>query len=127
MTTDDQVNPYEVFVDVLSYRYTGAHQRALTGGIIAAYAELNHLLGRTKGRLPGATWADCADTLLECTELYEAAWMEFKQTLVRDSESDLRPGQALTRAFEVTLDMLRTALERMRDECGRMGMLPWVR
>jgi hypothetical protein len=124
MTTDDE-NPYQVFVDVLSYRLTGTHQLALTGEMIAAYAEMNHILGRTKGKLDRDVWAECGDELIRWGNHYESAWTGFREASSHDPESQSRPGPDVTRGFQDAVDGLRAVLEVLRREFELMGKDSW--
>ncbi|MEU6234947.1 hypothetical protein [Kitasatospora sp. NPDC047058] len=129
---DGYANPDQEFIDVLAHRYAGAHLRFLTGELIAAHAELNHLLARTKGRLARATWADCGDELHRCTSLYRSAWARFAAAVGDDfpNGADTMPSPTLgpetTQAFQAAVDGLRGALEVLRRESRQLGCESWV-
>ncbi|MEU9130522.1 hypothetical protein AB0D08_20890 [Kitasatospora sp. NPDC048540] len=122
-----------MFIEVLTHRHAGAHRRALTGELIAAHEELNHLLARTKGTPIREVWADCAAELDRCTGLYRSAWARFAAAVGNDypQGSDTEPppslGPETTQAFQAALDGLRAALGTMRTEARRLGHESWVR
>ncbi|MFC8450124.1 hypothetical protein [Kitasatospora sp. NPDC057223] len=128
---DSYVSPYQEFIEVLAHRHAGAHRKALTGELIAVHAEMNHLLGRTKGTMATAVWADCGAEFDRCTELYRNAWGRFI-TGVDDylSGADTAPSPLLgletTKAFEAAVDGARAALDIMRRESGRLGCESWT-
>jgi hypothetical protein len=93
--------------------------------MIAAYAEMNHLLGRTKGKLARTVWGECADETVRCSRLYEATWTGFTDGLCDDPEVDPRPGLDVTRDFQDAVDGLRAALDVMKRESGHIGMVSW--
>ncbi|MET8402722.1 hypothetical protein [Streptomyces sp900116325] len=131
---DTYVNPYQVFIDVLAHRHAGAHRRALTGDLIAAYAEVNHLLARTKGKLAGAVWSDCAAELERCMSLYESAWRRFSAEIsdgVSGDDVKVTPSPSLgpetTQAFQAAVDGLRAALGAIKKESRLVGCESWVR
>jgi hypothetical protein len=126
-------NPYQAFIDVLAHRYAGAQRKALTGDLIAVYAEFNHLLGRTKGKLAVAVWAGCADELLRCMSLYESAWRRFAAEVGKyvsgddvDVPSSSSLGPETTQAFQEVLDGLWAALDVLRRESRLVGCEAWV-
>ncbi|MBC3844677.1 hypothetical protein GXW82_44250 [Streptacidiphilus sp. 4-A2] len=132
---DAYVNPYQVFIDVLAHRYSGAQRRALTGDLIAAYAEINHLLARTKGKLRGAVWSDCAAELERCMSLYGAAWRRFSAEIFDgdtcDDGASISPspllGPETTQAFQEAAEGLRAVLDAMRRESRLIGCESWIR
>ncbi|MFF4922745.1 hypothetical protein ACFY4B_19370 [Kitasatospora sp. NPDC001261] len=130
---DGHTDPYKVFIDVLAHRHAGAQRQALTGESIAAYTELNHLLGRTKGTLARTVWLDCADELDRCVSLYRGAWARFASVVGNDypNGADTAPspelGPETTRAFQEAADGLRAALAVLRREARLLGCESWVR
>jgi hypothetical protein len=101
--------------------------------LIAAHAELNHLLARTKGTLARTVWADCGDELERCMSLYRSAWTRFV-AMVPDHypngvDTVLPPtlGPETTQAFQAAADGLRAALDILRSECRLLGCESWVR
>ncbi|MER7585223.1 hypothetical protein [Kitasatospora sp. NPDC097691] len=129
---DSHTGPYRDFIEVLAHPHAGAHRQALTGELIAAYAEMNHLLARTKGTMATAVWAECSGELLRCTALYRNAWIRFA-AVVDDypNGADIVPSQALgpetTQAFQTAVDGLRAALDVLRAEARRLNCETWAR
>ena len=130
---DDQhpyVNPDQLFIEVLSHRFSGSQRRALTGEMITAYAEVNYLLAGTKGGAIGAAWGDCAAELTRCTSLYRTAWQRFAAA-VGDGVWDTPPSPTLgpetTEAFRSAVEGLRAALDVLRREARLVGLDSWVR
>lgn len=127
---DAYVNPYQVFIDVLSHRHSGAQRKALTGDLIAAYSEVNHLLGRTKGKSMGVVWFDCSAELERCMNLYKTAWDRFAAG-VGDGAPSVAPspllGPETTRAFQAAVDGLRASLDVLRRESRLVGCESWIR
>ncbi|WP_326575251.1 hypothetical protein OG539_19460 [Actinacidiphila glaucinigra] len=129
----EYTSPYQVFIDVLAHRHAGAHRRSLTGELIAAYAELNHLLARTKGTLATTVWADCGHELARCMGLYTSAWTRFVAMVgdhYPDGADTVPPstrGPETTRAFQAAADGLRAALDVLRGESRLLGCESWVR
>ncbi|MDP5309421.1 hypothetical protein [Streptomyces poriferorum] len=130
---DGYASPYQVFIDVLAHRHAGGHRRALTGELIAAYAELNHLLACTKGTLAGAVWADCGDELERCMSLYRSAWIRFVAMVGDDYPNGVGTvpsptlGPETTQAFQAAADGLRAALDVLRRESHLLGCESWAR
>lgn len=131
MTT--YATPYQVFIDVLAHPYAGAHRQALTGELVAAYTELNHLLARTKGKLEGRVWGDCCTELDRWMGLYRSAWQQFSAGVSAilssgDAYAAARPslGPETTQAFQEALDGLRAALDVMRREARAVGYESWT-
>lgn len=125
-------NPYQTFVDVLAHPYAGAHRQALTGELIAAYVEMNHLLARTKGKLAEGVWRGCAVELEECMDLYRSAWRQFSAGVAAilasgdaDAAARLSLGPETTQTFLEALDRLRAALDVMRGEARLVGQESW--
>ncbi|SEN18651.1 hypothetical protein [Actinacidiphila rubida] len=124
---------HQVCADVLTHRHAGAQRCALTGEFIAAYAELNHLLARTKGTLPGAVWAECGSELERCTALYRSAWARFVAFVPDDYPHgvDTAPpstlGPETTEAFRSAANGLRAVLAVLRREARRLGCESWTR
>lgn len=131
---DDQrpyyVNPDQLFIEVLSHRFSGSQRRALTGKMITAHAEVNHLLAGTKGGAIGDAWWDCAAELERCTSLYRTAWQRFAAA-VGDGVWDTPPSPTLgpetTEAFQSAVEGLRAALDVLRREARLVGRDSWVR
>jgi hypothetical protein len=121
----DIENPYALYIEVLSYRYSGAHHIALTGQMVAMHAELNHLFGRSKGQMPPESWAKCADDWRGYFELYESAWNQFSSSL-GDPDAYPRPGVEVADAFQSAVDGARQVLERMRREFAEAGKESWI-
>ena len=98
----DDHNPYQVFIEVLSFRHATTHQIALTGEMIAAYAEMNHMLGRSKGFIARDVWADSASEVDRCVDLYRSAWVKSNPHLVGEPKAPLFPGASLTPSFQLS-------------------------
>ena len=124
------VNPDQLFIEVLSHRFSGSQRRALTGEMITAYAEVNHLLAGTKGGAIGDAWWDCAAELTRCTSLYRTAWQRFAAA-VGDGVWDIPPSPTLgpetTAAFRSAVEGLRAVLDVLRGEARLVGGDRWVR
>jgi hypothetical protein len=97
----------------------------LTGDMISAYSEMNQLLGRTKGKLPPASWAELADELVRCTDLYTSAWSAYLYHVDSDPELRLERGRDATRAFQAAVDGLRTALDTLRRDASLINIVSW--
>ncbi|GAA1361823.1 hypothetical protein [Streptomyces beijiangensis] len=128
---DAYVNPYREFIDVLAHRHAGEHRKALTGELIAAYAEMNNLLASTKGKLTAPVWYDCADELERCTSIYTTAWRRFASEISQfllDADLDVSPslGPETTQAFQASVDGLRAALDVMRRASRQVGCESWI-
>ena len=102
---------YGIFVEVLSGTQVGHRTAALTGELIAVAAELDHLLGRTRGRIDRGVWKECAGDLAASLRLYADAWRSSA------SEAEL--------AFQDAVDQCRRALDTMRGELWRLGEESW--
>jgi hypothetical protein len=105
-------SPYQVFIDVLVHRHAGERRLALTGELIAAYAEINHLLARTKGNRPWAVWSDRATELERCMSVYRSAWQRFITGISAFTEggsATVSPslGPETTQAFQEAVDGLQ--------------------
>ena len=103
---------YGVFVEVLSDKGISHHRAALTGELIAAAAELDHLLARTRGRVDRAVWSSCAADLAGAVGLYTDAWKE--------------SANGMEWAFQDAVDKCRSALDAMRGELWRLGEESWT-
>ncbi|MEY2249074.1 hypothetical protein AB8A21_40175 [Streptomyces sp. BF23-18] len=129
---NESVNPYQMFIDVLAHRYSGEQKKALTGEFVAAYSEVNHLLARTKGKLPRGVWSDCAAELERCVDLYRSAWREFASG-VDDYVSSVGSGVVVssslgpdtTQAFQAAVDGLCVTLASLRREASLIGCESW--
>ncbi|MFC8454409.1 hypothetical protein [Kitasatospora sp. NPDC057223] len=128
---DSYASPYQEFIEVLAHSHAGAHRKALTGQLIAVYAEMNHLLAGTKGTMAPAAWADCGNELSRCMGLYRNAWTRFV-AVVDDylNGADIAPSSSLgpetTQAFQAAVDGARAALDVMRTEARRLGREGWA-
>jgi hypothetical protein len=125
MNVGDHVNTYQVFIDVLSFRYVTTHQVALTGQMIAASAELSHMLGRTKMHADKHAWYQVSDQFRRAMEVYRTAWANSAPESVGDPEAPPYPGIGVTPAFESAVAMMQAAVEEMRRELASMGMASW--
>jgi hypothetical protein len=124
------VNPYKGFIDVLAHPRAGAHRLALTGELIAAYAEMSYLLACTKGSLvPQVVWLDCARELERGISTYRDAWRRFATEISpivegHDFDATVSPliGPETTQAFQEAVDRVRGALDLMRREAPSVGV-----
>ncbi|MBR7837801.1 hypothetical protein KDL01_31290 [Actinospica durhamensis] len=126
------MNPYQVFIDVLDHPHTGARRQALTGEMIAVYTEVNHLLARTKGKLAGGVWRDCAVELDRRMGHYRSAWQQFSTGIdailssgIADTVAQRSLGPETEQAFQEALDGLCAALDVVRSEARRIGIESW--
>ncbi|MFD8782523.1 hypothetical protein [Kitasatospora sp. NPDC059599] len=128
---DSHTGPYQDFIEVLAHPHAGAHRQALTGELIAVYAEMNHLLARTKGTMATAVWAECGDELLRCTALYRNAWTRFVAGVddcLNGADIVTSPllGRETTQAFQAAVAGLRAALDVLRAEARRLDCESWA-
>lgn len=115
------VNPYSLFIEVLSYPHTPARLAMLTGEMIAMHAELNQLFGRTKGKIDRVIWDECADKFAKLFGLCESAWGRFVATISGDAGYDSNAGACLVETFRNAVDDTRIVLDTMRREMGSLG------
>ena len=120
------VNPYGLFIEVLSDSRTPARLAALTGEMIAMHAELNQLFGRTKGKLDREAWTRCADEYARQFELCGSAWKAFAVDVDPEDSGDSRAGENVMETFLHAVVKTRVILEEMRRENGDPGKSSWI-
>jgi hypothetical protein len=101
--------------EILTHEGATGKQCALTGEVIAAYCEINHILAFTKGGvLERPEWLRIADELDRHTARFRSAW--------QDSAA---PDARVTQGFQEAAEGLRALLTRARSAGEDLGVTHW--
>ena len=124
MDSDD--GPYSIFVEILSYPRTRGRIAALAGEMISLHAEMNYLLGRTKGRFDRAEWVQHGDEYARYYEMFESAWVRYRELSDSQSDVDEDVWREVMDSFLGALNGARESMDSLKRDAASIGILSWI-